>query len=132
MSNKWTITGAKMQAEQQAVPQASTRFKPGRSGNPTGKTATSAVHADLLAAFQAAHGRGPTSAEAVTLRTASRLAAKAQNARTNTEQATRAANTAMRFMKALGLAGPPSKAKPRVPSLSELLARHAAAKDGAG
>jgi hypothetical protein len=118
------------QATSQA-PSQPHRFSRGQSGNPTGWQRSKARLHDLCVAFEAIHHRQATPLELCSLRSAAKLAAAAESPRTSAEQAVRASNTLHRTLVRLGLASPPAKARPRVPTLSELLARQAAAKDGA-
>jgi hypothetical protein len=86
--------------------------------------------ADLVTAFEVVHHRQPSALELVSIRSAAKLAAAAESSRTSAEQAVRCSNSLHRTLSRLGLAGPPAKPRPRVPSLAELLARQAS-KDGA-
>jgi len=107
MSNEGLISGMKMQVttqdNQQIDGRAKSQFRRGQSGNPSGKTLTLAVHGSLLDHFRQVHGREPGVVEALNLRTASKLVAKAQAPGVNAEQATRCANTVSRLLVSLGL-----------------------------
>ncbi len=84
-------------------------WRPGQSGNPSGRTRMLDRIDDLCAAFEATHGRPPSPMDMIGIRTAARLAAACASPNTNAEQAVRAGNTLHKTLKRLGLASPPSK-----------------------
>jgi hypothetical protein len=111
----------------QPAPQPRTQsygFRKGISGNPSGRTRAMDRLADLIAAFEAVHGRGPLPIELISLRAAAKLAAAAESSKTNAEQAVRASNTLHKTLKRLGLASPPAKRASKSPlqSLDDHLA----------
>ncbi len=116
------------QAPEQQRPAREYPFKPGKSGNATGAQRWRSRLVDLTGAFEATHHRGPSALELVSIRSAAKLAAACESPRTATTEAVRCANALHRVLVRLGLSAPPSKPKPRIPSLSELLARETAAK----
>jgi hypothetical protein len=69
------------------------RFQKGQSGNPWGRTRAMDRLAELVAAFEATHHRGPSPVELIHLRQAAKLAAAATSPRTNAEQLVRASNS---------------------------------------
>jgi hypothetical protein len=128
MSNDWTISGFKLQQQEQQQRVVGKPFPAGVSANPSGKTRGKDRLAELAAAFEGVHGRGPLPIELMHLRQASKLAAVAESSRTNAEQAVRAANTLHRVLWRLGLAKPPAKAKVQIPSLNAMLSRREASR----
>jgi len=78
---------------------------PGQSGNPAGRPGHKGVRIaeTLLQAFRDMHQREPSPVESVQLATAGKLLAKAQAPNVNVELASRASNTAIRFLISLGL-----------------------------
>jgi hypothetical protein len=102
-----------MQVISQDGGKAATQFRPGRSGNPSGRTNMLERTRDLCAMFEATHGRPPSPLDMIGIRTAARLAAAAASPRTNAEQAVRAGNTLHKTLKRLGLASPPARRDPK-------------------
>jgi len=88
-------------------------FKPGKSGNPSGRTNMLERTRELCAIFEATHGRPPSPLDMISIRTAARLAAACQSPNTNAEQSVRASNALHKTLKRLGLASPPAKREPK-------------------
>jgi hypothetical protein len=87
-------------------------FPKGVSGNVSGRTGRLSIHADLVAAFKVTHGCDPDTVQAMNIKTAARLIAKAHAPGVDVEQATRCANTVSRLLVSLGLhSKKPSKPK---------------------
>jgi hypothetical protein len=99
-------------------------YRPGQSGNPSGRTRMLDRIDDLFAEFQRVHGREPSPMDMIGIRTAARLAAACASPNTNAEQAVRAGNTLHKTLKRLGLASPPAKRAGKSPlqSLDDHLA----------
>jgi hypothetical protein len=115
------------QAGNQAPRQAngfSTRFPPGKSGNPSGKTKSQARLDEIMAAFRTTFSREPSAVEMISIRSAAKLAAVAGDRRVDGVTATRASNSLARMLRLLGLASPPKQPKRPPPARPSLLAQY--------
>jgi hypothetical protein len=107
----------------QTAPQVTTHrkggnpnWKPGKSGNPSGKTRAMRYLESFAAEFEARHGRKPNTIERVTLSNAAALAVKADgrgSRRVGVEHIVRCGRLLQSLLDGLGLA--PAKPAPPAP-----------------
>jgi len=98
-------------------------FKPGRSGNRSGKTRTERRYQAFLEVFQDVHGRKPNPIENASLRNAAALASRIEGNRIPIEEQVRAGNLLARLVEKLGLDRTPAPAAPHVPLRERLGAK---------
>jgi hypothetical protein len=99
----------------QTKPPREYHFKPGRSGNPSGKTRTQLRTAEFMDLFREVRGRAPNVVEATTIRNAGALAAKVEQAKTSAEDVVRCGRLLAQLLAQLGLDAKPSPPAPKSP-----------------
>jgi hypothetical protein len=94
---------ADQQASVQVRSQDQTKFRPGISGNPSGRTKTQLRTEQFVAEFRDRHGREPTASEMAHIRGAGRLAAKIEANNTAVEHVVPLSNALWRTLRRLNL-----------------------------
>jgi hypothetical protein len=103
-------TQVNQQAADQVRSQDQTKFKPGQSGNPSGRTRTQLRSEQFADEFTRVHGRRPSAIEMANLRSCGALAAKIERGM-SAQDVVRCSNSLWRMLRRLGLGQMPEQSQ---------------------